>query len=169
MKNTSLEPEELIFNAEVIRDFCGNCSGNLHTVCAEYLQVLPEAVYTLCSWFHFPDLRPVKDSQTLVWSILEKELENIIPLDCSKWDDLDLIRRVYRTVFSIEKCNLGARLQYACNAVMNSDYYKAERFIDNLDNEEMKKILSKAINGHKLYKVDLSSLGPYFTEYGELK
>lgn len=161
---------DLIFNGEVIRDFCGtwhhfNGDSNNYILWIEFIQILPEAIHTLCSHYHFAIGDNVKASKSKIYDLLVEELKDIIPLDSSKWNDLDLAHEVYDKVFNITYCDLGKRLRYVCENVLNSDYYKAKRLVDNLDDPEMKEILSKAINGHKLDKIDLGSLGPYFKMY----
>jgi hypothetical protein len=165
---------EVTFNAEVIRDYCGTIAGseymlggNCHSACADYIAVLPNAIDNLIRWYHFGGIGiKVDHCKMVVYNILIRELENVIPLDDSKWLDLELLRRVYKIVFGITVKHLGERLKMSCEGVMSSDYNKAKKFIESsVKDEEMKNILLKSINGYKPDKIDFNSFDLYFERF----
>ena len=84
------------------------------------------------------------------WSIknkpLKTTLEDVIPLDSSKWNDEAVILKVYNKAFNNP---FGKILFKIAHSIECSDYWRAKRYIATIDDPEIKKILDKSINGIK--------------------
>jgi hypothetical protein len=156
--------ENAIFNAEVIRDFCGSLYGQrFSSMKAASLFVLPEAITALVSNYQFSvNGSDVYESKVIIYNVLVKELKDIIPLDSTTWNNMNVINRVYNKVTSIKNCNIGERLNFVFDAILSSDYWKAAYFINNIEDGEIAKILSKSINGHNVSKLNMSNFEIYY-------
>ena len=172
MKNTTVVPV-MTFNAETIRDFCGSTWNQIEKsgwdpyICTIFLYHLPDAVDKLCRYYHFNiSGGPVDESKKLVYKILVKELEDVIPEDWTKWEQIGVQKAVYEKVFSIKYLDLGERLRFVCQSIIESDYWKAQEYIYKHVQGDMQKILLKAVIGNKLSKVNMKSFTPYYEKFG---
>jgi hypothetical protein len=161
------------FNSEVIRDYCGTLWNQLDEydwdpyIYTVYLCVLPDAIDTLVRCYHFNiSGKNVKTGKDTIYKILVKELEDVIPLDDTKWTTLQTQKAVYDVVFGIKYLDLGERLKFTCKSILDSDYWKSLEYCHKNVQGDMQKILIKAINGYKPYKLDMNSFTPYFERFG---
>ena len=166
------EENNVTFNAEVIRDYCGTLWNQLDEynwdpyIFTIYLCVLPDAISTLVKCYHFNiSGKDVKTSRYAIYDILVKELEGVIPLDDTKWTTLQTQKAVYDAVFGIKYLDLGERLKFTCKSILDSDYWKSLEYCHKHVQGDMQKILIKAINGYKPYKLDMNSFEPYFERF----
>ena len=143
-----------IFNYEVVRDFCGGLRNDINDFddmslrcCRIYLSHLPEAIHRLVYDYHYGFMNSnAHESVKLVQDIVTTMLEDVIPLDSSKWNDKAVIFKVYDKAFDNP---FGEILFKIARSIEYSDYWRAKRYIDTIDDPEIKKILDKSINGIK--------------------
>jgi len=148
-----MENITFISNYEVIRDFCGGLSNindfDDFTVrhCKVHLSHLPEAIHHLVYVYHYGFMNTnAHESVKIVQDIVTDMLEDVIPLDSSKWNDEAVILKVYNKAFNNP---FGKILFKIAHSIECSDYWRAKRYIATIDDPEIKKILDKSINGIK--------------------
>lgn len=146
-----------IWNWETIRDFCGSFYEYQFMVPIDpaqdrliykrqMLYRLPDAVNDIVKLYHKQFIADTADENIkFLKDQILKKLHGIIPLDSSKWNDEDIVQKVYDTIYFHNRS-----LEQVARTYYKSDEYRAGNYIINyIEDEEVKKILLKAISGHK--------------------
>lgn len=147
-------------NPEYLRDYCGGFYDNLvydsdyESIEASpeaYMCFLPDAIDALARVYHFYGIQyPANIAKINIYNMVLIKIRDIDLFS----EDTD-VYKVYKAIY--ENDYLGMLLRKAAESIMESDYYRAVFYVKNcVEDETMRKILDKSLNGHKVDKIKIN-------------
>ena len=147
-------------NPEYLRDYCGSFYNNIiydsdsewiENSPEAYMYFLPNAIDALVRVYHFYGIQYPSNIAKI--NIYNRVLIDIRDFNLFS-EDTD-VYMVYKAIFE-NGSDLSMLLRKAAESIMDSDQYRAKFYVKNcVEDDTMRKILDKSLNGHKVDKIKI--------------